>query len=58
MSVEIRFVDNERRDTVDIRWISTGGIYDFPAQQLYQLLLSKLVRIKLEPRKTEDFAFQ
>ena len=58
MSVEIRFVANERRELVDIRWISTGGIYDFPAQQLYQLLLSKLVRIKLEPRKTEDFAFQ
>ena len=28
----LRFVANERRDPVDIRRISTGGIYDFPAQ--------------------------
>ena len=28
----LRFVANERRDPVDIQRISTGGIYDFPAQ--------------------------
>ena len=31
MSVKILFVANERQDPMDIQWISTGGIYVFPA---------------------------